>query len=87
MKKQETMRIAVYCRVATEAQLTDQSSEKEQIKRLQAIHRALHYTPLVHGPSDAQPRPGQEPETATVSVHGFRGGNRGCQAAFASAAL
>lgn len=29
MKKQETMRIAVYCRVATEAQLTDQSSEKE----------------------------------------------------------
>ena len=35
MKKQETMRIAVYCRVATEAQLTDQSSEKEQIKRLQ----------------------------------------------------
>ena len=35
MKKQETMRIAVYCRVATEAQLTAESSEQEQIKRLQ----------------------------------------------------
>jgi endo-1,4-beta-D-glucanase Y len=44
MKKQETMRIAVYCRVA-EAQLTDQSSEKEQIKRLQQFLKEQEVQP------------------------------------------
>ena len=45
MKKQETMRIAVYCRVATEAQLTDQSSEKEQIKRVQQFLKEQEVQP------------------------------------------
>ena len=35
MQKEKRIRAAVYCRVATEAQLTAESSEKEQTKRLQ----------------------------------------------------
>ena len=34
--------------------------DEKQIKRLPAIHNALNYTPLVHGPADAQSRPGEE---------------------------
>lgn len=35
MQKEKRIRVAVYCRVATEAQLTPQLSEKEQVALLQ----------------------------------------------------
>lgn len=45
MQKEKRIRAAVYCRVATEAQLTDQSSEKEQIKRLQQFLKEQEVQP------------------------------------------
>ena len=45
MQKEKRIRVAVYCRVATEAQLTDQSSEKEQIKRLQQFLKEQEVQP------------------------------------------